>query len=93
VVALGRDLPLPGASRLTWMLASVEASRGNADRALSVLERGRHAEEPWSLYLRALLQERRAASRDLVERALRADPGLVPAQQLLRELGAAGVPR
>ena len=92
-VALGRDLPLPGAARLTWMLASVEASRGNADRALRVLERGRHAEEPWSLYLRALLQERRAAARELVDRALRADPGLAPARKFLRELDAAGASR
>jgi 4-amino-4-deoxy-L-arabinose transferase-like glycosyltransferase len=87
-VALGRHLPLPGAARLTWMLASVEASRGDVERALRVLERGRHAEEPWSLYLRAALQERRAAALDLVERALRADPDLGPAQKLVRELAA-----
>jgi hypothetical protein len=92
-VALGRHLPLPGSARLTWMLASVEASRQDADRALRVLERGRHAEEPWSLYLRAVLQERRSAALELVERALRADPGLVPAQRLARELAAQGAGR
>jgi 4-amino-4-deoxy-L-arabinose transferase-like glycosyltransferase len=86
LVAVGRHLPLPGAERLTWMLAAAEASRGEGDRALRVVEGSRHAEESWSLYLRAMLQKDGRKAADLVERALRVDPDLRPAQRLAREL-------
>jgi 4-amino-4-deoxy-L-arabinose transferase-like glycosyltransferase len=93
VVAIGRHLPLPGAERLTWMLAGVEASRGDTDRALRVLADGRHAEEAWSLYLRALLQDDRAEAWELASRAARTDPDLRPAVRLARELAPAESPR
>ena len=75
------------------MLAGVEASRGDTDRALRVLADGRHAEEAWSLYLRALLQDDRAEAWELASRAARTDPDLRPAVRLARELAPAESPR
>jgi 4-amino-4-deoxy-L-arabinose transferase-like glycosyltransferase len=75
-LAAARALPLPASERLTWMLASVEASNGRLERADRILAEDSHADHPWSLYLRATIAETAPARRSLLESALDADPQL-----------------
>jgi hypothetical protein len=82
VLAVGREWPLPGTERLLWMLAGVEASRGDNVRASRMLAESRHSELPWTLLLRALTAATPEESRTMVERALEKDPDLEAAQEL-----------
>lgn len=86
--ALGevRQLPLPGTRWAAWMVAQVEAARGDDAAAEKVLEEPKHADEPWSLYYRALVAKDDVASRVLLDGALAREPSLRPAQLLRRAL-------
>ena len=86
--ALGevRQLPLPGTRWAAWMVAQAEAARGDDAAAEKVLEEPKHAEEPWSLYYRALVAKDDVASRVLLDGALAREPSLRPAQLLKRAL-------
>jgi len=85
-LATGRELPLPGTKRQLWMLARVEASLGRNEEASRMLERSRHAEEPWSFILRALMTPDRDEAERLLGEALVRQPGLDSAQDLMRRL-------
>jgi hypothetical protein len=89
LLALGRHVPLPGAERSAWMLAGVEASAGREDEARRILEQPAWGEDPWSLYLRALLARRPDEAARLLDRALERDPDLWAAQVARSELGRA----
>jgi hypothetical protein len=88
-LAVARGLPLPAAERLTWMLATVEASNGRIDRAERVLTEGPHADAPWSIYLRATLARTTSDRLALLESAVAADPTLFAAWVLMAETRAA----
>jgi hypothetical protein len=87
-LALGKDLPLPGSARQAWMLAGVEATRGDDAGASRRLAAGRHADRAWTYYLRALMAPTKEEAEDLAARALERDPRLEAAQVLLRNLRA-----
>lgn len=81
-----RHLPLPGTRWAAWMVAGVEAARGDDAVAAGILAEPKHADDPWSLYLAALVADDVVASRRLVDAALAHDPSLRPAQLLKRAL-------
>ena len=82
-----RHLPLPGARRVAWMLAGVEASAGRSERADEVLAEERWADDPWSLYLRGRFgpPER---SETWFRRSVEADPTVFAAWLALAETQA-----
>jgi len=57
-----RILPLPGAERLAWMQSGVEESLGRWKEAERILENGRWADHPWTLFLRGRIQLARIVS-------------------------------
>jgi len=79
-----RHLPLPGARRVAWMLAGVEASVGRRDRADRVLAEGPWADDPWSLYLRGRFAPP-GHGEIWLRKALDADPMLFAAWYALAE--------
>jgi tetratricopeptide (TPR) repeat protein len=81
-----RDLPLPGTRYLSWMLATLEGSRGNLARADQILAEPRHAEHPWSLYLRGRLASDEDEAARWLSRALERDPDLFAARATLGRL-------
>ncbi|MFN8177398.1 MAG: glycosyltransferase family 39 protein [bacterium] len=86
--ALGavRHLPLPGARWAAWMTAEDEAACGNDAAAARILDEPKHAGDPWSLYLRALVTPEPDRARTFVAAALARDPFLEPARLLQRSL-------
>jgi hypothetical protein len=88
-LAVVRALPLPATDRLGWMLATVEASNGRIERADRILRERAHADDPWSLYLRATIARSAGERISLLESAVRSDPGLFAAWVLLAETRAA----
>ena len=90
-LAAARALPLPGAARLTWMLAEAEASGGNDAAAERLLTTGPHAAHPWSMFLSALVTADRSEALRRLEAARIADPGPGPAL-VVRERILAGGP-
>lgn len=71
-----RELPLPGTRYLTWMLATVEGSRGDVHRASQILAESPHAEHPWTLYLRGRLARDPDEAIRLLSRSLERNPAL-----------------
>lgn len=79
--ALGafRHAPLPGAKRLAWMLADVEASNGRNAKADRILEEGPWADDPWTLFMRARISESAKDKVRLLTQAVERDPELFAA--------------
>ncbi|HMB68660.1 MAG TPA: glycosyltransferase family 39 protein [bacterium] len=87
-LAIGHDLPLPGAQRQVWSLATVEASLDRNEEAVALLDQSRHGDLAWSWLLRALMTTDRDEARRCVDRALEREPYLEPAEILKRQLEA-----
>ena len=68
------------------MLATLEGSRGNLARADQILAEPRHAEHPWSLYLRGRLASDEDEAARWLSRALERDPELFAARATLGRL-------
>jgi tetratricopeptide (TPR) repeat protein len=79
VLGSARHLPVPAARRAAWMLAEVEASNGHAERADAILAEPRFAGDPWSLYLRGIIQRDPELAQRWFDRALEIDPDLFAA--------------
>jgi hypothetical protein len=91
-IGAARHLPVEGTRWAAWMLAEVELAAGEADRAERVLAERKHAQEPWSLYLRALAARDRDDARRFAGEAVGADPRFEAAGRL-RDALMAGAPR
>ncbi|MFP8872952.1 MAG: hypothetical protein VCB42_00135, partial [Myxococcota bacterium] len=83
VLGAARALPVPGTRYAAWMLATVEASRGDSLQADRILREPAHADHPWSLYLRGRIAADGPDSVRLLEQALKRDPRLYPARLAL----------
>ena len=83
LLGTARHLPLPGSRRLTWMLASVEASLGRRNEADRILSEPSFAEDSWSLYLRARISVSGRERERLLSKAVEADPDLFAAWYVL----------
>lgn len=77
-----RHLPVPGTRWAAWSAASAEAAAGRPAACERILTEPKHADEPWSLWLRALAAPDRDAMRARLDEALARDPGLEPARTL-----------
>jgi hypothetical protein len=87
--ALGaaRHLPVPGTRWAAWMVARVEMANGRDAAAERILAEPRHAQEAWSLWLRALAAPDPGTSAARVDEALARDPDLGVARALRAALG------
>ena len=74
-----RGLPVPGTRYSAWMLANVEASRGDVAEADRILSEPAFVEHPWSLYLRGTMAPVGPEGERLLAQALERDPHLYPA--------------
>ena len=86
ILGATRHLPVPGTRWAAWGTASTEAAAGHPEVADRILAEPGNADEPWSLWLRALAAPDHATARTRVEEALARDPGLEPARLLRRVL-------
>ncbi len=91
MLASVRHLPVPGGRWAAWSAASAEAAAGRPGTAARILTEPRFADEPWSLWLRALAADDPAAARARLDEALARDPGFAPARALRAAL-AGGAP-
>ena len=78
-----RHWPAPGTRYSAWMLAAVEASRGDSVEADRILAEPPHADHAWSLYLRGRIAEDDSRRDALLQQALEKDPRLYPAHVAL----------
>lgn len=90
-LAAVRHLPLPGARWAAWSAASAEAAAGRPDAAERILTEPRFADEPWSLWLRALAAGDPETTRARLDEALARDPDFAAARAL-RGAPAGGTP-
>ncbi len=81
-LAAVRHLPVPGARWAAWSAASAEAAAGRPEAAERILTEPRVADEPWSLWLRALAAADPAAARARLDEALARDPDFAAARAL-----------
>ena len=86
ILGASRHLPVPGTRWAAWGTASAEVAAGHPDVAERILAEPKDADEPWSLWLRALATPDRATARMRLDEALVRDPGLEPARILQRVL-------
>jgi 4-amino-4-deoxy-L-arabinose transferase-like glycosyltransferase len=91
-IGAARHLPLEGTRWAGWMVAGVELAAGERGAANRVLAEPRLAQEPWSLYLRAIATEDRGEALRFAERAIARDPDFAAASRLRDALAAGAVP-